>query len=59
MTKTKKEKPKDLGNTQCDNCLCIFPVKGELPQDVNCPRCGREMRLEWKAGTPEAEKAAG
>lgn len=39
---------KNLGNTQCSVCLCIFPVKGELPQDVNCPRCGTAMHLEWK-----------
>lgn len=41
-------KNKDLGNTQCGVCLNIFPVKGALPQDVNCPRCGTAMLLEWR-----------
>lgn len=45
-----RKRLKNLGNTQCGQCLNIFPVRGTLPQDVNCPRCGVAMRLEWKTG---------
>lgn len=49
-----KKKP-NLGNTQCSVCLNIFPVYGELPQDVECPRCGTKMKLEWRtAQEPES-----
>ncbi len=42
-------KPESLGNVQCRTCLNIFEIFGELPQSVECPRCGSENRYEWKA----------
>lgn len=52
MKKTKdkvvSDKMVSLGNVQCSCCLNIFEVFGQLPQYVNCPRCGSGIDLEWK-----------